>query len=238
MNKKELLARRDPEYFHVDENRLMVIACDSCGGIGLKESDILRAPNEIVASLTARVATLELLSLGVDIKSVSLTIINEPYPTADEIIVGVKSELKKYDVKYIISTEKNMKTSMTGLGITVMGLIDKEDLRLSTEDKYMISIAGIPSVGEDVLENKDLIFNQEMIEELLKNDDVLEVIPCGSSGIIGELSKLDGFDIDKYKKSELLSKSCGPASAALVLSKVDISSKYDFILSLDEANKY
>lgn len=233
MNKLELLNKRDPEFFSIDDKNIMVIACDSCGGIGLKESDVLKAPNELVGSLTARVPVMELLSLGVDIKTVSLTIINEPSPTGDEIISGVRSELIDYDVKYVISTEKNMKTSMTGLGVTVMGLIEKEKLRLCDEDKYMVFIGGTPSVGGEVLTNDDIIFNQKMIRELLIDDDVLEIIPCGSSGIVGELSKLESFDITPYMANTLLNKSCGPASAAVILGKVDLSKKHEFLLPID-----
>lgn len=234
MNKLELLSRRDPEYFIIDDKNIMVIACDSCGGIGQKESDVLSVPNELVGSLTTRVALMELLSLGVDIKTISLTIINEPSPTGNEIINGVKSELLDYDVNYVVSTEKNMKTNMTGLGITIMGLVEKDKLRLYNGPKFMVFIAGLPSVGKEVLINKELIFNQRMIRELLLDEDTLEVIPCGSSGIIGELSKLNNFDIEAYRAIELLNKSCGPATAALVLSKVNLSKRYDFLHPISE----
>lgn len=234
MNRIEELNRRDPEFFIIDDKNIMVIACDSCGGIGLKESDVLKAPNELVGRLTARVPVMELLSLGVEIKTVSLTIINEPSPTGDEIIRGVKSELINYDLAYVISTEKNMKTSMTGLGITVIGLIEKDKLRLCDEDNYMVFIAGTPSVGEEVLTNEDIIFNQEMIRKLIKDDDVLEIIPCGSSGILGELSKLEGFDNLPYIDNDLLNKSCGPATAGVVLSKVDLSKKHKFLVAINK----
>lgn len=233
MNKIKALSRRDPEFFSIDEKKIMLIACDSCGGIGRKESDVLDVSNEIVGSLTARVPLMELLSLGSDIKTVSLTIINEVSPTANQIISGVKSELVNYDVKYVISTEKNMKTTMTGVGVTVIAMIEKEKLRLSTEDVYCISVAGTPSVGSEVLMNKDIIFNQAMISKLLDDSDVLEIIPCGSGGVNGELSRLDPLKYLLYKDCDIFNKSCGPSTAALVLSKVDISNRYSFLKSVN-----
>jgi hypothetical protein len=234
MTKLELLSRRDCEFFEIDDEKIMVVACDSCGGIGLKESDVLKAPNQLVGSLTSRVPVMELLSIGADIKTISLTIINEPFPTGSKIIEGVKAENKSLDVKFVISTEKNMKTKMTGLGITAIGMVEKEKLRICDDAYKNVFIAGYPSVGSEILENQDLILNQKMICELLEDDEILEIIPCGSSGIIGELSKLNCEHLDDFSSYEILNKSCGPASAAIVLTSNDISGRYDYVKCIKE----
>lgn len=232
MNKVDMLSRRDPEYFEIDGDKIVVIACDSCGGIGLKESDVLNAPNELVGSLTARVPVMELLSLGVEVNTISITITNESSPTADEIIDGVKSELSSLNLNYVISTEKNMKTNMTGVGITAIGTIEKRNLKLSSCDHKFVFIAGVPSVGDQVIANKDNIFNIEMIKILIEDEDIIEIIPCGSTGIAGELSKYMNCDINDYESFEMLNKSCGPSTAGLVLTKRDILYKYNFLKKL------
>lgn len=236
MNNLEALKRRDPEYYEIDDKMIMLLACDSCGAVGLKEFDVVSAPNELVGGLTARVPVLELLSLGADIKMISITLANEDNPTAKEIISGVKSELKNYDIKYVISTEKNMKTVMTGLGISLVAMVEKNNLRLISDydDDFYLYMAGLPSLGEEVIKNKDLIFNQEMLKSLIADKDVLEIIPCGSKGIIGELSKIKGIDISKYSNEAEFVKSCGPSTAAIVISKVDLSGSYDFLRSIDK----
>ncbi len=236
MNNLEILKRRDPEYYEIDDRMIMLMACDSCGAVGLKEFDVVRAPNEIVGQLTARVPVLELLSLGADIKMISITLANEENPTAKEIISGVKSELKEYDIKYVISTEKNMQTRMTGLGISLVAMVDKNNLRLISafEDDFYLYIAGHPSLGEEVIKNKDLIFNQGMLKSLIVDKDVLEIIPCGSKGIIGELSKIKGLDLSKFTRDPRFVKSCGPSTAAIVISKVDLSGRYDFLIKIDK----
>lgn len=42
----------------------LAIACDSCGGVGSKEMDLVPASPQIVGYYTARVALMEVLSIG------------------------------------------------------------------------------------------------------------------------------------------------------------------------------
>lgn len=246
MSRIDLVGRRDP--IAVDNgSQVILISCDSCGGIGEKENDILKAPLEIVGGVTVRVPLLEILTLGAKPISVSVTISNEPEATGERILNGIKDELMNslgYIPPLVVSTEKNMPTSMTALGITVVGVIDDIDIRISENPFYYYGyVIGRPSVGSEVLEFKDEIFSKEQLNKLIGMKEVLEIIPCGSSGVYGELysvlshlkdrsnneTDLPFEDcsirllLDELSNNKIYTKSCGPSTAAIVIADRDIS---------------
>ncbi len=126
------------------------------------------------------------------------------------------------DFPILISTETNMKTSMTALGIVVNAISDcpKTELPVVGDNVYMV---GIPCVGNEVINNNDKILNIQTIKELISQNQIKQIIPAGSSGIKAELSAISKhmsdknikFDlIEKYKN--IISKSAGPATSAVV----------------------
>lgn len=58
-----------------------MVSCDSCGGIGEKELDILKVPHRLVGQLTARVALMEIICTGADPKIMTVAISAESEPT-------------------------------------------------------------------------------------------------------------------------------------------------------------
>lgn len=233
---------RDIEFINLTQDEYLVTACDSCGGIGLKENDIVKAPNTIVGGYTARVCLMEILSVGATPMGITVNICNEPEPTGSEIVKGIKEELRTINMSLpmTISTEKNIKTSMTALGITVYGKIKMSEVLLNkVQAGDCIYTIGIPSVGNEVFINADKICTNNDILEYLSNDKVSEIIPVGSSGIKGELDKFqretglrvayeDGIDID-------IEKSAGPCTAAIIITKEKLminSSKVNCIGSI------
>ena len=209
---------------------ILVTGCDSCGGIGLKENDVLSVSSELVGRITARVAVLEVLSLGAKIVGVTVPISNEPSPTGEGLLSGVKTCLDDFgiDVPILTSMEKNMQSSMTAMGVVVNGVAHSIKVGdFAPEDE--IHIFGRPSVGGEVLEHAGDLLNAKTIMDLLVMDQVKEILPVGSQGIEKELKGMfeshgkayglmEGLDID-------LEKSCGPASAAIVIAKK--GSKFD-----------
>lgn len=217
---------RDVDFIKLDEYRYLAIACDSCGAIGLKENDIVDVPYSITGKYTARVCLMEILSIGAKPISITTTICNELNPTGEEILTGVKDEISKlgFSIPITISTEKNMKTSMTALGITAIGIVDKDSIMVDNlyENSYVYSI-GIPCVGNEVLENQDLLCNMEILKKVLKLQSIKEIIPVGSSGIKGELEKLCKYKGIKIQYENDLKvdiyKSGGPCTVIIVISK-------------------
>ena len=221
---------RDVAFLGIGCGRLVVVACDSCGAIGLKENDIVKVPCHLTGKYTARVCIMEVLSTGADIAGLTVSICNEPDPTGNEIIKGIRDELGEIGVEIpvTVSTEKNMETSMTALGVTAIGTICEEDVlmhRVKSGD-YVYAI-GIPSVGEEVLANEKSIANASLVLRLLKLENVREIIPVGSSGIKGELaglSRAEGLEIEYIKNLHIdIEKSAGPCTAVIVISDGTIS---------------
>ena len=213
---------RDVTITKLQSNQVLVTGCDSCGGIGLKENDTLQAPPEIVGAITARVALLEVMSLGASVVSVAVPISNEPDETGRRLLNGVKSCLKDFDlsVPVLTSMEKNMTTRMTALGVVVNGLAERIK-RSSFYQGDKIYVLGRPSVGQEVIEHSDQLLNSRSLRALMDVDGVREILPVGSRGILGEL---DDMFIDRNKKYKLvdgvnldMKKSCGPSSVAIVV---------------------
>lgn len=246
MNRSYFLERRDTIAVE-SGSQLILVACDSCGSIGEKDNDTLKAPFEVVGGVTVRVPLFEILTIGAKPISVSVTISNEPEKTGERILNGIRKELMNslgFIPPLVVSTEKNMPTTMTALGITVVGVCDNSDVLICDNpfDHYGF-VVGRPSVGGEVLEFRDEIFGKEQLDMLLGMEEVLEIIPCGSSGIYGELDTVLSHlksrsicegdqDIDVIKIQQLLDefstdsryiKSCGPSTAAIVIAKSDLS---------------
>lgn len=225
---------RDVDFIKLNENQYIAVACDSCGAIGLKENDIVKVPYSITGKYTSRVCLMEVLSVGAKPICLTVNVCNEPSPTGEEILNGIKDELYEagFDLPITISTEKNMETSMTALGITVIGVIDKDDIlinRISCGD-YIYTI-GIPSVGNEVLENQGLISDITTLNNLMKQESVKEIIPVGSSGVKGELNMLCESQVIELKLADDLQididKSAGPSTVMIVINKDKLIHTYD-----------
>src|SRR5665648_689652 len=99
----------------------------------MKELDVLKSSWFMTGKLTTRVALLEVISTGAIPKMLTVAISNEPHPAGTELLKGVNDELESAGLKTLpmaISTEKNMPTKQTGLGISVIGVAEKNKLRI------------------------------------------------------------------------------------------------------------
>lgn len=221
---------RDVELIKLNNDQYITIACDSCGSIGLKEHDIVKVPYDITGKYTTRVCLMEVLSIGAMPIALTINICNELNPTGEEILMGIKNELSEagLNIPLTISTEKNMKTSMTALGITAIGVLNKNDIlinKISTGN--FIYAIGIPSIGNEVLENETLIANIGILQKLLKHKSINEIIPVGSSGIKGELDtlrKVQDIEISLADNLNLdTKKSAGPCTVIIAISKTKLN---------------
>ncbi len=179
---------RDVEVVSIGPDLYLVGACDSCGAIGDKIMDVVKAPPYIVGRFTARVALYELLAVGAQPKMLTVTVANEPIPTCDGILQGVNDELAflgLLNCPVAVSSEKNMPTQQTGAGISAIGICDKKELRIGTsvqgDDFYCL---GLPKLGPEVGSHDDSeIVTGPDIGKLLACTGVHDIIPVGSRGI-------------------------------------------------------
>lgn len=219
--------RRDLSLINFDEKTL-VISSDSCGGIGNKENDFLKVSPFYVGALTTRVVLMEVLSTGAEVISISNAVCNEMNDTGKVIIKGIQSELKKANVKIETitgSTEENIPTSMTALGMTCIGAKNTIDLKFGKANKNdYIVVYGIPKVGDELdLENDDCIAKYTDINDLVNFNGLIELSPTGSKGILHEcleLSKLNNLTFNQIDNVNInLDKSCGVSTCLVAVIK-------------------
>lgn len=174
---------------------LVVIGCDSCGGIGPKDLDVVRVPAYIVGRFTSRVAVMEVLASGAKPVALVSTLCCEPDPTGVEVDRGIADELAEAgldgDVTVTGSTEKNVAVAQTGLGVTVIGFAARESLRFGRSIRGdEIVCVGVPKVGHEVRLDDPEIADIPALRRLLGLDSIHEVIPAGSRGVLHEAQEL------------------------------------------------
>lgn len=203
---------------------VLVVACDSAGGIGPKPSDKIRVGGQVVGQFTSRVALAETLSVGAAPFLIVATLSVEPKPTAASVINGVRKELRaaRIAVPILRSTEKNVQVAQTGIGVTVLAKVTRDLLRIgrSRVGDAIVAI-GRPHVGSEVRrgEMNHKIADLRDLRNLLNFAQIHDIIPVGSAGVLKEAkviardSRLD-FQMSKPPKMDL-KKSAGPATALL-----------------------
>lgn len=219
--------RKDLGIYSIDEKSL-ILASDSCGGIGIKKNDILHVEPFYTGALTTRVVLMEVLSTGAKPISISNAVCNEMNDTGKKIWDGVKYELNKarIDDEIIIgSTEENMPTTMTAVGISCVGIIDSDKLlfKEASVDDYIV-LYGIPKVGSELnLENDKEIVNYSDLYDLLEFAGAIELSATGSKGILyecNELATLNNLTFVKNSNLDIdLKKSCGVSTCLVVIIK-------------------
>lgn len=204
----------------LDGASCFVTAVDSCGGIGEKEHDVLRTPPETVGYYTARTVLLEILATGARPAFASISACNGP-DTAERLLEGIKKVLESTGgVPWVMSTEKNMPTVMTAMGISMTGTCGFSQLRVGKcRAGDMLCCAGMPLVGPEILEPEADIFNIRDMDSLLSNPSVGSILPVGSRGIAAEamvLAKESGLaaELDDGCGIDFM-KSAGPSSCVL-----------------------
>ena len=213
---------RDLTLVEMNGDNLLVIACDSLGAIGTKEEDYLKTSGSIVGRFTVRVPLMEVMAAG----AVPLLIINtlsvEMDPTGKDIIAGIREELTLAglaDLTVTGSTEENMPTRQTGVGITVIGKAAAADLRLGkVQVGDPVYCLGQPRVGSAVLAG--VVPDVPLLKKLLAQPWGREILPVGSKGVLYEAGQLASTVQRKFSPAAVagldLYKSAGPATSLLV----------------------
>ncbi len=222
----QIKTNRDVLLFQLAHDEILVIGCDSAGGIGPNPLDKIKVSGFTLGKFTARTALMEVLAINATPVCIVDTLGVAPKPTGASILSGIRSEAKKagLDPKLAVtgSTEKNIIVEQTGIGVTVIGTCSRLKLKIGTSLPGDVVVAlGNPSVGNEVLpaEKERKIVDTTDILKIRELAYVHEVIPVGSTGIAHELktlaqgSKLN-YTIVKQQEVDV-NKSAGPATVAL-----------------------
>ena len=222
---KSIDTLRDLRVFKLDRRRILVISCDSAGGIGPKPFDSIKVSGGVVGKFTARVALMEAMAVGALPLCIAVALSVEPKPTGTQILNGVRSELRHASLPLPItlqSTEKNFAVKQTGLGITVLGIASPRSLRMKKcERGDAVMAIGTPQVGKGVVpgERNKSISDTGDVRRLLKIRFVHEILPVGSQGILHEaqiLAEESGLKLSPRSDPNLnVLKSAGPATVTL-----------------------
>lgn len=216
---------RDLTVLDFDKERFLGISCDSCGGIGLKEHDFVKASPQLVAYQTGKVALAELMSMGFTPIVLANGLAVEMHDTGEQLIEGFNqllSKLKTNKVHLTGSTEENIKTVQTSMGVTCMGICSKDKLKYKkTLPGDVCLLLGIPLIGDDVVNNPDKILEIDDFEKLYLCDYIKEMLPVGSRGIAAELNDLCDCNNLNIKLNENISEnflncSGGPSCSCLI----------------------
>lgn len=222
---------RDLSLLEIDSSRTLVIACDSSGGIGPKAGDVVQVPAYVVGRFGARVPLMEVLAVGAEPVAIIDTLTVELEPTGEEIRRGIVEEITVLGLDPVValngSSEKNIPTIQTGLGITVLGLVESaKGLMWHLQAGDSLACFGRPKVGREVSLADPEIVDLRTVTELIDSRLVREIVPVGSRGIRAEaeeLARLYGLKLDWQPHgpggstpAELdLEKSAGPATCLL-----------------------
>ncbi|NLP37358.1 MAG: hypothetical protein GX357_06875 [Firmicutes bacterium] len=230
---------RDLTLIELESENIIVIACDSLGAIGPKEADVVATDGKVVGRCTVRVPLLEVMAAG----AVPLAIVNalsvEMDPTGKEILQGIREELAisgLKDVNITGSTEENMQTVQTGVGITVVGQAKASTLRLGkARPGDTVYCIGQPKVGTEVLSGA--VPDVPLLKKLLTRDWIHEILPVGSKGVLYEAEQLAataGCTFHLAADAGLdVHKSAGPATSLLIATEKKAKNRLQELTALD-----
>ncbi|WP_338037303.1 AIR synthase related protein [Marinitoga litoralis] len=203
-------------------NKELIISCDSSGAIGNKEMDVVKVSPDIVGYYGAHVALCENIAYGATPITIVNTLSVEMNNTGKEIIKGIRRAIDLINIDVIItgSTEENFPTIQTGIGITVIGIKEK-NINFKTEKGDIAVLIGLPKLGEEVLNSKEIL-RLDILKTLRNSNYLNEIVPVGSKGIfheINEISKIWNLEFNLFNNNIDLYKSAGPATCAIITLK-------------------
>ena len=222
----KITKHRDLTLVDINKDQMLVISCDSSGAIGNKEKDIVKVSPEVTGYYATQVSLMEILSFGAEPITIVNTLSVEMDDTGKKIINGIKKALEPldFDMSSVItgSTEENFPVIQTGMGITIIGIVDKKNWeRPYTQAGLLSAVVGIPKIGDEIIDDKNsTIMNISRLLELKEKEYIKEILPISSKGILyegEEMAKTNNIDFRLEKNINIdLKKSAGPSTCVLV----------------------
>jgi len=218
--------RGDVSILKVPTGHAIVAGSTSSGAVGPKEMDKVKVDGRILGKFLARVALMDVSATGAFPLLLSVTLGVEKEPTGNSIIEGIRGEARSIglDPNQVImeNTEDNFETLQTGVGLTVVGFANEEELRIGkTCPGDLIVAIGKPKVGDEVIaaEARDEIADLKNVTQLSQRKYVHDIWPVGGFGIASE-AKMMAYGVGRQMKiCEVqgldLNKSAGPATVVL-----------------------
>jgi hypothetical protein len=219
--------RGDVSILKVPTGHSIVVGSTSSGAVGPKSMDEVKVKGHVLGKFLARVALMDVAATGAFPLLLSVTLGVEKEPTGREILEGIKKEAAILGLEpnqvLMENTEENFPTVQTGVGLTVVGFANEEELRLGKTRRGDLLVAvGKPKVGEEVLpaEVRGEIADLRNVTWLSQKKFIHDIVPVGTFGIAYE-ARMMAYAVGRQLKLAEgtgldLEKSAGPATVVLV----------------------
>ncbi len=219
--------RGDVSILKVPTGHAIVAGSTSSGAVGPKIMDKVKVDGRVLGKFLARVALMDVIATGAFPLLLSVTLGVEKEPTGNEILEGIRREARTLglDPNQVLmeNTEDNFETVQTGVGLTVVGFANEDELRLGkTSPGDFIVAIGKPKVGDEVIlaEAKGEIADLKNVTQLSQKKYVHDIVAVGTFGIADE-ARMMAYGVGRQLKlAEVkgldLNKSAGPATVVLV----------------------
>jgi hypothetical protein len=197
----------------------LVITADNSGAIGEKERDAVRVSNETAGYFACRTAMMEQLAAGAEPYMIVLHNFtgDGAWDAYESSVHQVLDELQLTDISITGSTETNMTTIQSGLGVTVAGVRDtvKRKQNSFDDNDIMFAVIGTPLVGSEVKTQAEKIAPLALFRDLCQMEGVTGLLPSGSKGIQADWRQWTGRT-DKLTCRLDTAKSAGPATCFII----------------------
>ena len=222
---------RDLTLIDINKDQFLVISCDSLGGIGDKEHDVVKTLPQVSGYYTTQVSLMEILAFGAEPITIVNTLSVEMEDTGRRIIEGIEKALEplNFDISNLVtgSTEENIPVTTTGMGMTIIGIIDKNNWEKPRTYPGLIAVVvGLPKVGDEVLADKGkTIMDIPRLLKLKEKEYIKEILPVGSRGILYELEEMASTNNIDFELEENISidlkKTGGPSTCVVISMEED-----------------
>ncbi len=226
---RRIQRRRDLTLVRLAGTYYLVIACDSDGGIGSKPHDTVPASPYLLGRFAARVPLMEILASGARPLVLVNTLAVEMEPTGRGIIEGVKCEASLAGITaegaVTGSTEDNVPTAATGMGVTVIGIAEERQIRVGTgAPGDVVACVGVPksAPSDSIAIDDPEIADVPAVVALSRLPSAHDILPVGSRGVEYEARQIAAssslvFTLTLSPGSKLdVKKSAGPSTCVLV----------------------
>lgn len=221
------MRRGDVSILKIPTGHAIVAGSTSSGAIGPKCMDQVKVKGIVLGKFLARVALMDVTATGAYPLLLSAALGVEKEPTGHEILEGIRNEATQLGLEpnqvLMENTEDNFATVQTGVGLTVIGFANEEQLRLGkTRPRDLLVAIGKPKVGDEVIpaEVRGEIADLRNVTSLSQKKFVHDIMPVGTLGIAHE-ARMMAFAVGRQlklneKTTVDLKKSAGPATVVLV----------------------
>jgi hydrogenase maturation factor len=225
----EVVRERDLLYVRLGDGDALVIAADSNGGLGPKPADTVAVSGWVLGRFAARVPLLEVTAAGAVPIVLVDTLSVEREPTGDAILEGIRAEAAAAGIplKAVTgSTEDNVPTVATGVGVTVLGRACVDELTAGrARPGDVVVLVGRPqSAPAHVFGPDDPdVLSIARLRAALQHPDVREALPIVSRGVAAEVAALARSAGSRARHLPAwpvaADQSGGPSTAALVAAR-------------------